>query len=341
MWTGSGGGVRLLTEPVAWPRGERPRRAGVSSFGISGTNAHVIVEQAPDDRAEAEPAAEPAVWCRGWCRGGVRRRCGPGGRVGGAAGRCEPGLRLVDVGWSLVSDAVGVRASCGGGGCGPAELVAAVGALAAGESHPGVVYTGAAASAGDVGPVLVFPGQGSQWVGMGAELLDASPVFAARVAECERALAPYVDWSLTDVLRGAGDAGDLGRVDVVQPVLWAVMVSLAAVWAGHGREACGGGGPLAGEIAAAWWRVRCRWRTVRRWWRCGAGRCASWPVAVRWRRWAWARRRPESCWPGWVTRPGRWVWRRSTGRLPRWCRGRRSRWPRWWPRARRTVIAHV
>jgi acyl transferase domain-containing protein len=92
-----------------------------------------------------------------------------------------------------------------------------------------------------VGPVLVFPGQGSQWVGMGAGLLDVSPVFAGRVAECERVLSPYVDWSLTGVLRGT--AGDLGRVDVVQPVLWAVMVSLAAVWEGRGVRACGGGGP--------------------------------------------------------------------------------------------------
>ncbi|MFB9511630.1 acyltransferase domain-containing protein, partial [Streptomyces aurantiacus] len=67
---------------------------------------------------------------------------------------------------------------------------------------------------------------------MGTQLLDESPVFAARIAECEQALAPYVDWSLTEVLRGGG--AELSRVEVVQPVLWAVMVSLAAVWADHG-----------------------------------------------------------------------------------------------------------
>ena len=74
----------------------------------------------------------------------------------------------------------------------------------------------------------MFPGQGSQWAGMGAELLDASPVFAARLAECAAALAPFVDWSLLDVLRGERARCD--RVDVVQPVLFAVMVSLAALW---------------------------------------------------------------------------------------------------------------
>ncbi|KAB7840702.1 acyltransferase domain-containing protein, partial [Streptomyces mobaraensis] len=84
------------------------------------------------------------------------------------------------------------------------QALAGLEALAAGEASPDVV----SGVAGDVGPgpVLVFPGQGSQWVGMGAQLLDESPVFAARIAECERALSPYVDWSLTEVLRGNGDA---------------------------------------------------------------------------------------------------------------------------------------
>ncbi|WP_037706218.1 acyltransferase domain-containing protein, partial [Streptomyces halstedii] len=77
----------------------------------------------------------------------------------------------------------------------------------------------------------VFPGQGSQWVGMAAELLGGSGVFAGRMAECERALSPYVDWSLAEAL---GSERLLARVDVVQPVLWAVMVSLAEVWRSFG-----------------------------------------------------------------------------------------------------------
>ncbi|MBP2061815.1 type I polyketide synthase [Streptomyces iranensis] len=245
-----GGGVRLLTEPVEWPNGERPRRAGVSSFGISGTNAHVIVEQAPEEDASAASSEVGGVVP--WVVSGrsVEALRGQAGALAGWVGGASE-LSSVDVGWSLATTRSVFEHRAVVVGDDRAELLAAVGALAGGVSHPGVVWSGAAALTGDVGPVLVFPGQGSQWVGMGAELLGVSPVFAARVAECEGALAPYVDWSLADVLRGVEGAADLGRVDVVQPVLWAVMVSLAAVWAGHGVRPAAVVGHSQGEIAAA------------------------------------------------------------------------------------------
>ncbi|MFF1798740.1 acyltransferase domain-containing protein, partial [Kitasatospora sp. NPDC058263] len=128
------------------------------------------------------------------------------------------------------------------------EALAGLGALARGESAPGLV-TGSAAGAGKL--VLVFPGQGSQWVGMGRELLDSSPVFAERVAECARALDPFVDWSLGEVLRGDAPAELLDRVDVLQPASFAVMVGLAAVWASVGVLPDAVLGHSQGEIAAA------------------------------------------------------------------------------------------
>uniref|UniRef100_UPI001F08E074 acyltransferase domain-containing protein n=1 Tax=Streptomyces scabiei TaxID=1930 RepID=UPI001F08E074 len=94
-------------------------------------------------------------------------------------------------------------------------------------------------------------GQGAQWVGMAVELLDTSPVFAASIAACEQALTPYVDWSLDAVLRGAPDTPPFERVDVVQPALWAVMVSLAAQWRSWGVEPDAVLGHSQGEIAAA------------------------------------------------------------------------------------------
>ncbi|MER6961904.1 SDR family NAD(P)-dependent oxidoreductase, partial [Streptomyces sp. NPDC000618] len=98
--------------------------------------------------------------------------------------------------------------------------------------------------------MLVFPGQGSQWVGMAAELLESSSVFAGRLGECEEALRPFVEWSLTDVLRSELDEW-LGQVDVVQPVLWAVMVSLAELWRSVGVAPAAVVGHSQGEIAAA------------------------------------------------------------------------------------------
>ncbi|MFD8383298.1 type I polyketide synthase [Streptomyces sp. NPDC059679] len=243
------GGVRLLDEAVEWPRAERPRRAGVSAFGFSGTNAHLILEEAPLEPApESPPAVQPAESVTPWvlsARSAAALR-GQARRLLDATPACgDPRA----VGWSLVSTRSVFEHRAVVTGPDTAALRGGLGALAAGEPAPGVV-TGPPGSPG-AGVVLVFPGQGSQWPGMGAELLDASPVFAARIAECEAALAPYVDWSLTEVLRGADDAADIGRVDVVQPVLWALMVSLAAVWAHHGVRPAAVVGHSQGEIAAA------------------------------------------------------------------------------------------
>ncbi|MEU4246541.1 SDR family NAD(P)-dependent oxidoreductase, partial [Amycolatopsis sp. NPDC026612] len=130
-----------------------------------------------------------------------------------------------------------------------------------GRQHPGHDPAGLAALAGDVpaaavvkgtaaaGKVaMVFPGQGSQWAGMAVDLLAEAPVFAGRMAECAVALSSFVDWSLTDVLR---DAAMLERVDVVQPALFAVMVSLAELWRSYGVEPAAVVGHSQGEIAAA------------------------------------------------------------------------------------------
>ena len=101
------------------------------------------------------------------------------------------------------------------------------------------------------GVVFVFPGQGSQWVGMAVQLLDESPVFAGLLGECEGALSGFVDWSVEGVLRGVDGAPGLDRVDVVQPVLFCVMVALAGLWRACGVEPGAVVGHSQGEIAAA------------------------------------------------------------------------------------------
>ncbi|MEV7091759.1 beta-ketoacyl synthase N-terminal-like domain-containing protein [Amycolatopsis sp. NPDC051045] len=238
----SAGAVELLTEPREWPREGRPRRAGVSSFGISGTNAHLILEEAPDEETPAAAEAPSAgvvplvVSARGALAGQAERL---------AAFLGESDAPLADVAGALVSgrsrfdDRAVVVAGTRD------EAVTGLEALARGEGTAAVV-TGRVGAPGKV--VWVFPGQGSQWAGMGRELLEASPVFAERIAECASALAPWVDWSLIDVLRGEGD---LDRVDVVQPASFAMMVGLAAVWSSAGVVPDVVLGHSQGEIAAA------------------------------------------------------------------------------------------
>ncbi|WP_327585127.1 SDR family NAD(P)-dependent oxidoreductase [Nonomuraea sp. NBC_00507] len=239
----SAGAVELLAEARQWDRRDRPRRAAVSSFGVSGTNAHVVLEE-PSAAAVTEdndldlPVA-PMVLSG---RTAEALQAQAGRLAEWVAGSPE---RLVDVAHSLVVSRSAFDRRAVVVGAGRDELLAGLRGLAEGVDVPGVV-AGVAGAGGKT--VLVFPGQGSQWVGMGVELLESSPVFAARVAECEAALAPFVDWSLSGVLRG-GEGFD--RVDVIQPVLWAVMVSLAEVWRSVGVTPAAVVGHSQGEIAAA------------------------------------------------------------------------------------------
>ncbi|KIQ66429.1 polyketide synthase [Kitasatospora griseola] len=244
-WTA--GAVALLTEATPWPETGRPRRAGVSSFGLSGTNAHVLVEQPPAEPEPVAPAVEPSAVP--WVLSGRTSEA-----VQDQAARLHaylaerPELSPADIGYSLATTRTAFehRAAVVGGD--RETLLGALAALAAGERTPGLVRGTVARSARTV---FVFPGQGSQWAGMARELLDHAPAFADRIAACERALAPYLDWSLLAVLRDEPDAPPLERVDVVQPVLWAVMVSLAELWQAHGIVPDAVVGHSQGEIAAA------------------------------------------------------------------------------------------
>ncbi len=257
----SAGAVSLLTETRPWPAGDEPRRAGVSSFGISGTNAHVILEEPPvvedetvagrvvSDGGSLETQATAGV-------GGVVPWVLSGRGVDGLRGQAvrlgefvgtHPDVGVVDVGYSLAARSVFEdRAVVVGGG--REGLLGGLGALIEGRSTTGVVE-GVADVSGGV--VFLFPGQGGQWVGMAVQLLDSSPVFAELMGACEEALGSHLDWSLEDVLRGVEGAPGLDRIDVVQPVLFAVMVSLAGLWRACGVEPAAVVGHSQGEIAAA------------------------------------------------------------------------------------------
>ncbi|MGK4000974.1 SDR family NAD(P)-dependent oxidoreductase [Sorangium sp. So ce1036] len=251
-WEGSG--LSLLQQARPWPRGGRVRRAGVSSFGISGTNAHVILEEAPavepqpapvnagpllassalplvlSGRDEAALRAQAERWAR-WLKE-------------------RPGYRWADVvsAAALHRTHFEARAAVLAGSA--EEAAEGLSALAEGRGHASV-SVGKARAPGKV--VFVFPGQGSQWLGMGRALLEQSPAFAEAVEACDAALKRWTGWSVAAILRGeqGEEVPPFTRVDVVQPALFAMSVGLAAAWRSLGVEPAAVVGHSQGEVAAA------------------------------------------------------------------------------------------
>ena len=284
----SAGQVALLTEAVPWPAGDRPRRAGVSSFGISGTNAHVIIEEAPPEGLpQTVPLAGLATRPRRPGRRTRRHRPGrPGGSqvqagaeagsgllAGGAgvvawlvsgrgaaglrgqAGRLaglaagRPGLDVAGVARALAVSRSQLEDRAVVVGASAGELAAGLRAVAAGGAAAGVV-TGTAV-AGKVG--FVFAGQGSQRAGAGRELYERSGVFAAAFDEVCGFLDPVAGRSLRDIAFGlVPEAGELiGQTGYAQPVLFAVQVALVRLLGSWGLVPDVVAGHSVGELAAA------------------------------------------------------------------------------------------
>ncbi|WP_406390231.1 SDR family NAD(P)-dependent oxidoreductase [Streptomyces sp. NBC_00882] len=266
----SAGAVELVTEGRAWPETGRVRRAAVSSFGISGTNAHVVIEQPATAAVAAATAEESTPSEAAAPRDGSAPETASGGGPGlvplvvsgvgeaALAAQAErlarflqerPELDPADVGRALVTDRSLFDQRAVVLGSDRASLLAGLRAVAE-PVVPANVVKGSATRGRDK-VVFVFPGQGAQWAGMADGLLAASPVFAESMRQCDAALSRYVDWSLLEVAAGAEGAPSMERVDVVQPLLFSVMVSLAAVWRSLGVEPAAVVGHSQGEIAAA------------------------------------------------------------------------------------------
>ena len=269
-WEASG--LRLVTETTPWPDGGRPRRAGVASYGYGGTIAHVVLEEAPPRAASADRAGR---------RGTPEGSAAPGLRLYPLSSTNQAGLAaqaarlaaalipetgrggIAGAALATVADALATRRSHLSARAvvvaeDRAELSTGLAALAEGRADPAVV-TGTAARAGlPAGPaahahrkapgaVWVFSGHGAQWSGMGRDLLADEPAFAAAIDRIDPVFAAELGVRPRQVL----ESGDLGSVDVIQAMLFAMHVGLSAVWRAYGLVPRAVIGHSVGEIAAA------------------------------------------------------------------------------------------
>ncbi|MFI5582090.1 SDR family NAD(P)-dependent oxidoreductase [Streptomyces sp. NPDC051822] len=250
--------VAAVTANGPWPNPDGPLVAGVTSVGMGGTNCHLVLSEWPDAAAATvedkpeRPAsgtdtdAESLAWVLSG-RGDKALRAQAARLRDHLA--AHPELGAAEIARTLAHHRTAFTHRAVLVGADRNELLTALDAVADARVTPAAVRGSSPGAVREA--VFVFPGQGSQWAGMAAELLDSAPVFAQVVEDCERALRPYRDWSLTDVLRGRPGAPALDRDDVVQPALWAVMVGLAALWRAAGVEPAAVVGHSQGEIAAA------------------------------------------------------------------------------------------
>jgi phthiocerol/phenolphthiocerol synthesis type-I polyketide synthase C len=240
--------LRVVRESTPLPDG--PAYVGVNSFGWGGTNAHVVLSTAP--AAGPEPGTTPVP------AGSAHLVPVSAHSPAALAERCRDlagALRVAeDVGGVLATvshrrDHFPLRTAVVGAD--PASLVDTLERAADGvaDGEQPNLLTGRARKPGRT--AMVFPGQGGQWARMGASLYGTHPEFTDAIDRCAAALEPHVDWDLQAILSDAAETAWMSRVDVVQPVLWAVSVALAAAWEAAGITPDVVVGHSQGEVAAA------------------------------------------------------------------------------------------
>jgi acyl transferase domain-containing protein/acyl carrier protein len=248
--------VRVVTERQPWKRNGHPRTAGVSSFGFSGTNAHVVLSELPPELAPREPEAPAEPTSAVVLPISARSSRALGNLVDAYREmlartdeeRSEP---LRDIIYTAGCRRSHYKHRAAVVGQTRAELLAGLLAFSHGAAHPNLAV-GKRASSSQPKVVFVFPGQGSQWVGMGRQLLSEEPAFRAAFTACEKAIFAETGWSVLQEIEAGPERSRLGRASVVQPLLFAVSAALAALWRAWGVAPAAVIGHSLGEVTAAY-----------------------------------------------------------------------------------------
>jgi len=248
-------GTRFVvpTASQAWSTGEARRLAGISSFGWSGTNAHVIVEEAPlsaagrDDQSVGGRAHLLPISARS-----AAALVALAGRYRDLLGSADPdSAPLEDVCFTASTRRSHHEHRAAVVGSSSHEIADALDALVAGEPRRGSSI-GQLRPGGHASVVYVFCGQGPQWLGMGRELLREEPAFKEAVARCDEEIRTLAGWSPLDELAAEEDRSRLDQTEFTQPVLFTLQVGLAALWASWGVTPSAVVGHSVGEVAAAY-----------------------------------------------------------------------------------------
>ena len=237
--------MEVVSSQQDWPSTGRPRRAGVSSFGFGGTNAHVVLEQAPDP-VPAERGPDPVISTLVISGKTPARIALTAGTLADWMAGAGADARLADVAHTVNHHRARQRTFAAVCARDRTQAVAGLRALAAGESAAGVVE--ARQGPHGSGTVFVYSGQGSQWAGMGQRLLADEPGFAAAIDELEPDFIEQVGFSLRDVL-AAGEP--VVGIERIQPVLVGMQLALTQLWRSYGVEPDAVIGHSMGEVTAA------------------------------------------------------------------------------------------
>ncbi|MEU9609875.1 type I polyketide synthase [Streptomyces sp. NPDC048057] len=244
------GAVELLDEARTWTRNGHPRRAAVSGFGMSGTNAHIILEEAPtqpEPTTQEAPTQDTAL--APWLLSGHTEQAlrDQATQLHTYAQTHTSQTELQNAAHTLTQGRTHHTHRSVITPTDHTDLLNALNALAHNTPHPSLVQ----ATTTEPGKtVFVFPGQGSQWHGMAHQLLATSPTFTHHLTQASEALQPHTDWNLLDLLNNTHTPPP-DRVDITQPALFAVMTSLARLWQHHDIHPDAVLGHSQGEIAAA------------------------------------------------------------------------------------------